>query len=171
MPLPAFLVKGGTKDLFAYYSRSGNTRKAAERIASLLDAELLEIEMTKPIPEGFGKYLVGGSQALKGSRPEIRCRQVGFASYGRIVLGAPIWAGKAASPINTFLRDYPISEKVVGFFDTSLSGKDERCVEALRKALPKLASTVALYDRGRDDASGNEARIKAFVGELGCLDA
>jgi hypothetical protein len=137
----------------------------------LLDAELLEIEMAKPIPEGFGKYLVGGGQALKGSCPGIRCRQVDFATYGRIILGAPVWAGKAASPINTFLRDYPISEKVVGFLDTSLSGKDERCVEALRKALPKLAITVALFDWGRDDASVNEVRIGAFVGELGRLDA
>jgi hypothetical protein len=28
----------------------------------LPDAELLEIEMAKPIPEGFGKYLVGAAR-------------------------------------------------------------------------------------------------------------
>lgn len=164
MPLPAFLIRGsheGPGRLLLEERQHPQGRRADRVVAGCRAARDRDGEADS---RGLRQVPGGGGQALKGSCPGIRCRQADFAAYGRIVFGAPVWAGKAASPINTFLRDYPISEKVVGFLDTSLSGKDERCVEALRKALSKLASTVALFDWGRDDASVNEARIEAFVG-------
>ena len=53
------------KRLVVYYSLSGNTKEAAEKIAKGLDADLLQLETVKAMPKSFAaQIVVGGGQVM-----------------------------------------------------------------------------------------------------------
>lgn len=154
------------KDLVVYYSLDGNTKKAAEAIAASLHADVLEIRTKKPGPHGKGRYLSGGFQALFGVCPVIVPADRNLAAYDRIILGTPVWAGKCAPAVRTFLRDYDVRDKVKGLFVLSRSGKSDGCVLQLRKKLPAIQSVASLYDEKAAGAKDNAARLRRFLREL-----
>lgn len=90
------------RSLVLYYSQTGNTKKIAELLAPLLDAEIGRF--TCPAFEGG---LVGGlKQAwsiFARSSPEISLPPEAEALYDLVVVAAPVWAARPAPPLRTLL--------------------------------------------------------------------
>ena len=131
-----------------YYSLTGNTKEAAKEIARKLGAKLFEIDLAKPLPrKPAAKMLVGGMQS----------------TFGRIILGTPIWAGLPASPVNTFIKKYGVADRINAVFTLSGGGDNDRCLAQLSKKLKNLKSEVALADRHSDKAKDNPEKLEQFV--------
>jgi flavodoxin len=146
-------------------SLEGNTRQAAEIIADRLHADILQLETVYKIPKNKMKYVIGGMQAAFGVCAKIKPIGVNPEQYDRIILGTPVWAGKPAPAINTFLKNN-VSNKVTALFTLSGGGDNERCVRYLKKKLDNLGMTVALADRNHPYASENHEKLNHFMEEL-----
>jgi len=112
------------KKLVAYFSASGVTKKAAERIASQTGADLFEIRPVKPYSKADLDWTNKNSRSTlemkeKDSRVEIAERVPDIKQYDEIFLGFPIWWGVAPHIINSFLEQYDLTGKIISPFATS----------------------------------------------------
>ena len=104
--------------LVVYYSNTGTTVKLAERIAENLSADKERIICTKNY-RGFLGYLRAGYDSFRGNLPQIATVHHQAVDYDLVVVGAPIWAGQAAPPIRTYLRDNRNQFNRIALFTTA----------------------------------------------------
>ena len=93
--------------LCMYYSRTGNTRKAMEEIASALDAEL--VELTDGIDRaGWKGWLHSGLDAMRRTTAPLTGYETErpLKDYRLVILGTPVWAGRCSSVIRGFLKKH-----------------------------------------------------------------
>ncbi len=95
------------KTLIAYYSWSGNTKKAAEKRAAEEKADLLELTVPGHVYElGMRQVADLAIEQLKEKKyPVIAHYQVPVASYGQIIVAPPVWSGDVAVPTYSFLKE------------------------------------------------------------------
>ena len=152
------------KRLVVYYSLSGNTEAAAEKIAKAVDADLLKVETVKEMPKAFiGQILVGGGQVMMKYIPELKPLDKDVNDYDEIILGSPIWNSKGVPAINAFLKDENAAAKVKHLFFLSGGGEVKKGLEAITKLLPNLGNVVSLLDKKHPDSVNNDAKIEEFV--------
>ena len=92
------------KTAIIFYSRSGNTKYAAELLKSKLkeknhDADIIEIEAVKRL--GF---FGAGRAGMKEIEVPIKNTEVDLKNYTTIILGAPVWGGKPSPVLKTFIN-------------------------------------------------------------------
>lgn len=81
------------KTLVIYYSYSGNTKFAAQIVASELHADLEELRPQKTLhASGAGYVMWGLRQLVSQSAPPLEPLQHDPADYDRIVIGTPVWS-------------------------------------------------------------------------------
>lgn len=127
------------KALVAYFSASGTTKKAAEKLAKGINADLFEIQPQTPYTNADLDWQNSQSRSSvemndKSSRPEIRRRIENIAQYDVIFIGFPIWWYREPSIIDTFMESYDFSGKQIIPFATSGGsgiGKSGRNLKAL----------------------------------------
>lgn len=112
------------KKLVAYFSASGVTKKAAEKLAAYIEADIYEIVPKVPYTEPDLNWMDKTSRsslemADKASRPEIVDTNAEIWKYDTIYLGFPIWWYVAPHIINTFLESYDFTGKTIVLFATS----------------------------------------------------
>ena len=147
-----------------YYSLSGNTKEAAKVIARKLGAKIFEIDLVKSLPKNtVRQMLVGGMQSTFGRRPKIKGVPDNIDYYDEIILGMPVWAGMPASPVNTFIKNYGVADKIDAVFTFSGGGDNDRCLAQLSKSLKNIKSQVALADRNSNAAKDNQEKLEKFV--------
>jgi flavodoxin len=154
------------KNLVVYYSMEGNTKQAADQIAHRLNADILELKTVKKMPKSNIKIFFGGMLSVLGVCPKLEPIAINPEQYDRIILGTPVWAGKPAPAIRTFLKQYNVEKKITALFTFSGGGDNEGCVQYLKEKLPNLKSTIALADRRRPMASMNDKKLEGFMEEL-----
>ena len=113
-----------SKNLVAFFSASGTTKKVAEMIAEEAKADLFEIEpkvpYTKPDLDWMNKKSRSSVEMSdKKYRPAIMKKEMDMSSYDEILLGFPIWWYVAPTIINTFLESYDLQGKTIIPFATS----------------------------------------------------
>lgn len=150
-----------------FFSLTNNTKEAAEYIAEKTGADLFQIELAKPMPDSFEKQmLIGGMQSSLGIIPKIKEVPMDIEKYDEIILGTPIWAGKASSPVNALLKKYNVADKVTAVFTFSGGGDNDKCIWAFGKVLKNMKANVALADRKSDLSGSNQEKIDKFVAEI-----
>ena len=113
-----------SKILVAYFSASGVTKKVAEKLAALVNADIHEIKSKVPYTKADLNWMDKKSRSSvemndKTFRPEIVKEDLSLSSYDTILLGFPIWWYVAPTIINTFLENYDFSGKRIVLFATS----------------------------------------------------
>lgn len=134
-----------SKKLVAYFSASGVTEQAAEKLAKAADADLFEIKPAQPYTRADLDWMNKKSRssvemADKSSRPEIANKLSNMADYDVIFVGFPIWWYVAPTIINTFLEQYDMSGKKIILFATSGGSGFGRTVENLKGSV--VADTI-----------------------------
>ena len=156
------------KRLVVYYSLTGNTEEAAEKIGKALNADLLKLETVKDMPKSFAaRMFVGGGQVAFNRIPELKPIDIDIAAYDEIILGSPIWNSKGVPAVNAFLKDETAAAKVTSLFFSSGGGKVEKGLAAITKLLPNLKNTVSLLDRKHENSKDNDTKIEMFVKKIG----
>ena len=130
-----------SKKLVAYFSASGVTKSAAERVAKAADADLFEIQplvlYTKADLDWTNKKSRSSVEMNNpDSRPEIAKKVPNMEKYDMVFLGFPIWWYVAPRIINTFVESYDFTGKTLVPFATSGGSGMGRTVDELRKLCP-----------------------------------
>ena len=112
------------KTLVAYFSASGVTKKAAEKLASAAKTDIYEIKPAVPYTKADLNWMDKKSRSSvemgnKSFRPEIVKDDLNLSQYDTILVGFPIWWYVAPTIINTFLESYDFAGKKIALFATS----------------------------------------------------
>ena len=103
------------KTLVVYYTRTGNTKFAAETIATELRADLEKVTDLKK-RQGRLAYLPAGRDAMQGKETEIAQTSKNSTNYDLIIIAQPVWAGSPTPAIRTYLNRNDLSGKKVALF-------------------------------------------------------
>ena len=93
--------------LCIYYSRTGNTKKAVEKIARELDAEVLELRDGVD-RSGWRGFLRSGLEAMRRTTHPLKPieTQRPLKDYRLVIVATPVWAGRCSSVVRAFLKEY-----------------------------------------------------------------
>lgn len=113
-----------SKNLVAYFSCTGTTKKVSENLAEAISGDLYEILPLKPYTNEDLNWRNKDSRTSlemnnNDSRPEINGKINNMEEYDKIFLGFPIWWYTAPKIIHTFLESYDFSGKTIVVFYTS----------------------------------------------------
>ncbi len=111
------------KTLVVFYSRSGNTKKIAEKISDKMKSDIEELIDIKN-----RKGLFGWFSAVRDARSKklttINVIKNDPAKYGLVIIGTPIWAGLMAPAVRTYINQNKAKFKNVAFFCTYIGSGD-----------------------------------------------
>lgn len=153
------LLKTGMKTLVVYYSRTGNTRKAAESIAKHLNADIDEIIDKKNRTRKIIGWLIAGKDASQKKLTEIEYEK-NPDDYDLVIIGTPVWAWTMTPAIRTYLSKNKF--KKVAFFCTS-GGSPGKVLEHMRELSKKPLAKLSLVGREIDDSN---KKIRKFCTKL-----
>lgn len=127
--------------LVAYFSATGVTRRAAEKLAKKAGADLYEIKPKEPYSSEDLNWNDKSSRSSKemnelSSRPALVDTDAPIEDYDVIYLGFPVWWYVAPRIINTFLESYDFSGKTIVVWATSGGSGLGRTVPELEKCVP-----------------------------------
>ena len=127
------------KAVVVYYSLTGNTALVARMIGKALGADMIRLKPEKEIPDsGARKYILGGKSAIFNEKPRLSNLNLSLDGYDTLILGTPVWAGRFAPPVNTFLSEYMIKDKNVYLFATHSPGTaTEQCFATMKEKLSR----------------------------------
>ena len=130
-----------SKKLVAYFSASGVTKNAAERLAKAAGADLFEIKPQIPYTSADLDWMNQKSRSSvemsnPDSRPAIAEALPNMQDYDTVFIGFPIWWYVAPTIIHTFLESYDFSGKTMVPFATSGSSGMGKTVDVLKKVCP-----------------------------------
>lgn len=131
------------KILVVYFSATGTTAKAAQKLSQTVHGSLYAITPKKTYTD---KDLDWTSKSSRSSqemnnpqaRPAIKESLVNIADYNVVFIGYPIWWDLAPRIINTFIESHDLKGKIIIPFATSGGSSISNSVSALRKSYPEL---------------------------------
>lgn len=157
-----------SKILVAYFSASGVTKNAAEKLAKAANADLFEIKPVRPYTDADLDWTDKKSRSTVemndlSSRPEIANKCENMGSYDVVFVGFPIWWYVEPRIIDTFLESYDFSEKTVIPFATSGGSGLGKTSENFKKI---LGADVTVKD-GKMLTRTSEVVVSDWIKSLG----
>ena len=127
-PTPTQVVNVPEHVLVVVFSVTGNTKKVAEMVAKIENADLYEIIPAVPYTSEDINYSKSSCRALTeqanaAARPEIGSEAIDLSGYTKIYVGYPIWAASEPRIMDTFVETYDFrSATVIPFCTSGSSG-------------------------------------------------
>lgn len=120
------------KVLVVYFSRSGNTRYAAETFAKTCGgAKIVEIKAAKPYAPDYGDCCDEAKPECRAGtlRPIQKIEGLDVASYDVVLVGTPNWWGTMAPPVRTWVSENAatLKTKAACLFQTHGGGGMQNC--------------------------------------------
>lgn len=152
--------------LVVYYSRTGNTRKLAQRIAFAMNAEIDEISDVAN-RKGIAGYLRSGNEAWFRRAAKIHPSSTRARDFDLVVIGTPVWRVSLSSPVRSYLEEHAPHFRRVAFFCTMDRFGSGRVFRQMQEACDK--QPVATFAQtARQLRSGDlPAAVAAFAEKLG----
>ena len=159
--------KSDDKILVAYFSCTGNTKKAALEVAEILKADTFEIVPAEPYTSDDLNYNIENCRANveqkdSNSRPAIAKKIDNAAQYKTIVIAFPIWWHEEPRIIDTFVESCDLSGKVIVPVCTS-GGSD---INTATKNLQVLCKGATVKD-GKRLGIISADEVKTWLDSLG----
>ena len=148
LAIPAFAQDKGKennemrKTLVVYFSATGTTKAAAQRLAKEKNADLYEIVPEQLYTDADLNWRDKNSRSTlemkdKSSRPAIKGHCDNIADYDVVWIGFPVWWYTAPTIINTFIEAHDLSGKTICVFATSGGSGVSGSANDLKKAYPQ----------------------------------
>ena len=148
------------KILIAYYSKTGNTKRAAEEIAKMTGGTLNRIVPQKTYPDSyFATVAVAKWESLKGEKPALADKVEGIGGYDKILVGFPIWWFGCPQLIKTFMESYDFDGKKVYPFCTHGGSGPKNSTRDIKAICPG-ADVKDCFDATKNL---NEAAVKEWL--------
>ncbi len=127
------------KTLVVYYSRTGNTKYVAEKIAENLGAEICEV-IDKKNRKGRFAFLTGGYESLRKKLTQIEVSK-NVDNYDFIIIGSPVWNNGITPAIRTFIHQNNLSNKKIACFVTLKGNDPGKALDSMKETiLPNISS-------------------------------
>ncbi|MBD3287156.1 hypothetical protein GF359_10780 [candidate division WOR-3 bacterium] len=153
------------KTVIVYYSRYGNSRVAAKLIAKQLNAPLHRIEVKKR-----KNVMTSTFTSLFGRRPKIKTIQLDPESWDFMVIVGPVWSGRPAAPLKTFLAETRLAEKKIAvFFTHTKTDIHKRPTRWMKKVLDHFGArlvAVSGYNIGTKQHTVLKQRVWDLLSQL-----
>lgn len=152
--------------LIAYFSATGTTARAAEKLANATDGELYAIVPAQPYTSADLDWNDKQSRSSVEMndpklRPAIKSKKENITDYDVVFIGYPIWWNLAPRIINTFIESHDLKGKTVIPFATSGGSTLASSAAALKKNYPTLN-----WREGRLLNRADEKSIRNWVDKL-----
>lgn len=151
--------------LVAYYSRTGNTKKVAEKLAELAECDIEQI-IDKKNRKGIIGYIKSGRDSLLKKTTDIVESKVDFSQYDTVILATPVWASNITPAIRTYVQKYGDNFKNVAFVYTQMGSGYEKAEINMKELIEKepIASICINSKDIREDKYENE--IIKFISDI-----
>lgn len=158
------------KTAIVYYSHSGNTKCVAQLLANRLRREKVDVDLIEIRAARTPGSLKPGYAAWRQRGFPIKRTELDLGKYELVVVGAPVWFGKPAPFINTFVgKAQNIKAKKSAFFTTGATMPDTqgKALKVFRSVLEggglrTIERSLALKMKKGDILVGGED-IQRFV--------
>ena len=130
------------KTLVVYFSATGTTKAAAQKLAQEYQADLYEIVPEQLYTAADLDWRDKQSRSTiemqdKTSRPAIKGRCENIADYDVVWIGFPVWWSTAPTIVNTFIEAHDLGSKTLNVFATSGGSGVSGSYNDLKKAYPQ----------------------------------
>lgn len=154
------------KVLVAYFSATGTTARAAQKVANATDGELYAITPTQPYTDADLDWNDKQSRSSvemndPKARPALGGERSDVSDYDVVFIGYPIWWDLAPRIINTFIESYDLKGKTVIPFATSGSSSIANSAATLKRTYPALN-----WKEGRLLNRADEKTIRTWIDRL-----
>lgn len=131
------------KILVSYFSASGVTKNVAEKLKSMLNADIFEIEPVNPYTNADLDWTNKQSRSSIEMndltyRPEVKNKVSNMSEYDTVLIGFPVWWDLAPTIINTFIEENSLENKKVYVFATSGGSSVTGSFNALKNDYPNI---------------------------------
>ncbi|RNC65128.1 flavodoxin [Proteiniphilum sp. X52] len=129
--------------LIVFFSATGTTAEAAQKLAHVTGGERYEIVPQTPYTSADLNWRDEESRSSRemgdpASRPAIQGKKENIDDYAIIFIGYPIWWDVAPRIVNTFIESHNLKGKTVIPFATSGSSAIDHSVAELKKTYPEI---------------------------------
>lgn len=147
------------KSLVVYYSRTNITKKLAEDIANKTGGDIDEI-IPKVNYQGKIGYARGGKDAMTEKIIDLEDMKYDPQNYDIVYIGGPVWAGKAANPVISYLKENEGKFKNLKFFLTAGKSGFESGFEQMEKYSAKPLKTLSLTTK---EVKKEDYNLSSFI--------
>lgn len=157
------------KTCIIYHSYSGVTRTVAEEIKKTCGGDLVEVN-PEVAYSTLTAYTIGSYRAMKGEMDRIRPASIDTSGYDLIVIGTPIWFGRATPVINAAVDAIRGCEgKKAVIFATCASQAKETLSKMKRDLEAKGVTVVGMFELSKEDIAGR-VRVADLIATVKSLE-
>lgn len=151
------------KILIVFYSKTGTTKKLAEKLASILGADTESLIDNKK-RTGLIGWLTGGRDGMRKISTTIKPVSKNAADYDMVLIGGPLWGFKSVAPATrTYLLQNRDIIKKAGFFMTCGGTSSTDAFDDLKSVYGKpIVGTLDILQRNIDSID-TEQQMKSFA--------
>ena len=136
-------MQSNHKVLVAYFSATGVTAQAAQKVAEATGGEVYAITPAKPYTDADLDWNDKQSRSSlemndQKSRPALGGKRLDVSDYDVVFIGYPIWWDQAPRLINTFIESHNLKGKTVIPFATSGGSTISGSAATLKRSYPTL---------------------------------
>ena len=162
-------MQSNHKVLVAYFSATGVTAQAAQKVADATGGEVYAITPAKPYTDADLDWRDKQSRSSvemndPKARPALGGKCLGVSEYDLVFIGYPIWWDQAPRIINTFIESHNLKGKTVIPFATSGGSTISGSAATLKRSYPALE-----WKEGSLLNRVDEKTVRTWIDRLGYL--
>lgn len=146
------------KTVVIFFSRTGNSKRVATKIADSLGVNLLQITDDKNW-SGIWGYLKGGYYASSNKSVNIKVNK-NFEEADQYIVVSPLWAGGPAPSVREFLKNVPTNK--VNLVITCKGSNIESALAKYESKVGKMKRTFGIVERLNNENQRIEEIIHAI---------
>jgi flavodoxin len=154
------------KILVLFYSLDGNTAFLAKTIADAVQADIQELQLKKPMPSGFLKFMIGGFRVMTKKTPALLPLEKNPADYDVIFLGTPIWVGNFNPAVRSFLSTTSLQEKKIALFCSCAESGQEAFAEIKQILAGNTMIGEIEFQQALSDKENNAKKVAEWAKEM-----
>ena len=160
-------MQSNHKVLVAYFSATGVTARAAQKVAEATGGEVYAITPAKPYTDADLDWRDKQSRSSvemndPKARPALGGERLDVSEYDIVFIGYPVWWNQAPRLINTFIESHNLKGKTVIPFATSGGSTISGSVATLKRNYPALE-----WKEGRLLNRAYEKTLRTWIERLG----
>ena len=160
-------MQSNHKILVAYFSATGVTARAAQKVAEATGGEVYAITPAKPYTDADLDWRDKQSRSSvemndPKARPALGGERLDVSEYDVVFIGYPIWWNQAPRLINTFIESHNLKGKTVIPFATSGGSTIAGSAATLKRSYPVLE-----WKEGRLLNRADEKTLRTWIERLG----